>query len=94
MTKPVYTSAARQDLADILASIARDKPDAGMAWVEKIEAKCLLIASHPEIGEMKEQLGENVRASIVGRYVIFHRQANDQVEILRVIAGNRNITSL
>ena len=94
MTKPVYTSAARQDLADILAFIARDKPDAAMAWVDKIEAKCLLIASQPEIGEMKQQLGENVRANIVGRYVIFHRQANDQVEILRVIAGDRNITSL
>ena len=39
MTKPVYTSAARQDLADILAYIARDKPRAAAEWVEKIEAK-------------------------------------------------------
>ncbi len=43
MTKPVYTSAACQDLADILNYIARDKPNAALAWVEKIEAKCLRI---------------------------------------------------
>jgi len=81
-------------LADILAYIARDKPQAAMAWVEKIEAKCLLIASHPETGELRNQLGANVRSNVVGRYVIFHRQSHDRVEILRVIAGDRNITNL
>jgi toxin ParE1/3/4 len=94
MTKPVYTSAARQDLADILAYIARDKPRAAVEWVEKIEAKCLLIAEQPAMGERQRQLGTGVRSSVVGRYVIFHRQANDRVEILRVIPGDRNITSL
>ncbi len=94
MTKLVYTSAARQDLVDILTYIARDKPDAAVAWVEKIEAKCVLIASQPELGELKQQLGPNIRANFVGRYVIFHREAADRVEILRVIPGDRNITRL
>jgi toxin ParE1/3/4 len=94
MTKPVYTSAAKQDLADILAYIARDKPRAAMAWVEKIEAKCLLIASQPEMGELIQRLGADVRANVVGRYVIFHRKAHDYAEILRVIPGDRNITRL
>lgn len=94
MTKPFYTSAARQDLVDILTYIARDKPDAAITWVEKIEAKCLLIASQPEMGELKSPLGRDVRANMVGRYVIFHRRCKDTVEILRVIAGDRNITKL
>jgi len=62
--------------------------------VEKIEAKCLLIASQPEIGELKIQLGVDVRANVVGRYVVFHLRSNDGVEILRVIPGDRNITNL
>jgi len=94
MTKPFYTSAARDDLADILKYIARDKPDAAVAWVEKIEAKCLLIAAQPEIGELHTKLGNNVRANFVGRYVIFHRENGERVEILRVIPGDRNITTL
>lgn len=94
MTKPFYTSAAKQDLADILTYIARDKPDAALAWVKKIEAKCLLIAAQPEMGELKRQLGADVRANVVGRYVIFHRRSNDRVEILRVIPGDRSITNL
>lgn len=94
MTKPVYTSAARQDLADILAYIARDKPRAAVEWVKKIEAKCLLIAEQPAMGDLQRQLGLGVRSNLVGRYVIFHRQTNDRVEILRVIPGDRNITTL
>ena len=94
MTKPFYTSAARQDLVDILTYIARDKPDAAVSWVEKIEAKCLLIASQPEMGELRTQFGSDVRSNVVGRYVIFHRRRENTVEILRVIPGDRNITSL
>jgi toxin ParE1/3/4 len=94
MSKPFYTSAAHQDLADILDYIARDKPTAALGWVEKIEAKCLLIAQNPGIGELQPHLGEGVRASVVGRYVIFHRVADDRVEILRVIPGDRNTTRL
>jgi len=94
MTKPFYTSAAQQDLVDILNYMARDKPGAALAWIDKIEAKCLVIANNPSIGELQEQFGAGVRSSVVGRYVIFHRKANQRVEILRVIAGDRKITHL
>lgn len=94
MQKPFYTPAAIHDLEEILAFIARDKPNAAIDWVEKIEAKCLLIASAPEIGEALPRLGAGVRASSVGRYMIFHRYANGRLEILRVLAGDRDITSL
>ena len=94
MSKPFYTSAAYQDLADILNYIARDNPTAALDWVEKIEAKCVLVAENPSIGELQPQLGVGVRASAVGRYVIFHRATDERVEILRVIAGDRDTTRL
>lgn len=43
---------------------------------------------------MHQHLGEGVRASVAGRYVIFHREINDRVEILRVIPGDWNTTRL
>ncbi|REJ95767.1 MAG: type II toxin-antitoxin system RelE/ParE family toxin [Planctomycetota bacterium] len=94
MTKPFYTTAAQQDLADILRYIAQDKPGVALAWIEKIEAKCLSIADNPSFGELYRHLGEGVRASAVGRYVIFHREANNRVEILRIIPGDRDVTRL
>jgi plasmid stabilization system protein ParE len=61
MKKPKYTTAAREDLVDIVRYISQDKPNAAVAWVEKIEEKCLLIASQPEMGERRPQLGTEVR---------------------------------
>jgi toxin ParE1/3/4 len=92
MNKPFYTSAAIRDLEDILDFIAHTKLGAAIKWVEEIEAKCLMIASAPQIGEAMPQLGPGVRASSMGRYIIFHRYANDRLEVLRVLAGGREVT--
>ena len=94
MKKPLYTTAAQEDLIRILRYISRDKPNAAVSWVEKIEGKCLLIATQPEMGEPRPTLGQDVRCNVIGRYVIFHRKHEDTVEILRVIPGDRNITKL
>ena len=66
MSKPFYTSAAERDLTQILQYIAEDNPDAALAWIKKIESKCLLIADNPGIGELHPKLGEGVRANVVG----------------------------
>ncbi len=94
MNKPVYTSAAYKDLVGILHYISKDKPGAALAWMEKIEAKCLLVAENPSLGDEQRHLGQGVRVTMVGRYLIFHRECNGQVEILRVIPGDRDIRQL
>jgi plasmid stabilization system protein ParE len=63
MKKPYYTSAAQQDLAEIVTYISRDKPGAALAWVENIETRCSLIAANPSLGELLPHLGEGGRAS-------------------------------
>ncbi len=94
MNTPFYTPAARQDLVDILEYIAKDKPNAAMAWIEKIEAKCLLLAENPDLGELQPHLGDAIRATTVGRYIVFHRKSLGRVEILRVIPGDRDIRNV
>ena len=94
MAKLVIAPSARQDLSDIFDYIARDKPIAAANWVEKIEEKCKLIAATPVFGERRPEYGAQIRSSVVGRYVIFFRQIKDGIELLRVIAGDRDIRSL
>ena len=64
MTRPFYTSAASQDLTEILNYIARDNPAAALAWVERIEAKCVLIGDNPSIGELQPHLGEGCEPAL------------------------------
>lgn len=94
MSRPLYTTAALQDLAEIVEYISRDKPKAALALADKIEKKCLLISEQPFTGDAQPHLGTGVRASVVGRYVIFHRTIDDHLEILRIIAGDRGVNQL
>jgi len=73
MIMPQYTSAAIQDLESLLEFISKYKPGAAAQWVARIENKCLSIASSPEAGQQMTRLGQDVRASVLGRYMIFHR---------------------
>ena len=94
MAKVIMAPAAEQDLLDIFDYIARDKPVAAASWVETIEQKCRLIATTPEFGERRPELGVGIRSSAVGRYVIFFRAIDDGIEVVRVIPGDRDIRSL
>ena len=94
MGKLVFAPSAIQDLSDIFDFIAGDKPNAAANWVDKIEAKCRLIATTPEFGEQRPEFGNGIRSSTVGRYVIFYRPAPDGIEVARVIPGDRDVRSL
>jgi len=94
MAKLVFAPSARQDLSDVFDYIARDKPIAAAKWVDKIEEKCRLIATMPEFGEKRPEHGEEIRSSVIGRYVVFYRSIVGGIEVVRVIAGDRDIRSL
>jgi len=89
-----FAENARQDLLDIRAYIARDKPQIAEQWVDKLEQKCTLLAQAPEIGEKCPRFGTDIRFSLLGRYIIYYRAFSDGVEIIRVVTGDRKFDSL
>ena len=95
MAKLIFAPRAELDLDDILAYIARDKPDTAIKWVQKIRDKCALLARNPEIGERRPEFktGE-FRCSLVRSYVIFYRPIDDGIEIARIVRGERDIRNL
>ena len=94
MPKLIIAPSAQQDLSDIFDYIARDKPIAAANWIDTIEEKCELIAATPEFGEKRAEYGPDIRSSVIGRYVIFYRPIDDGIEVVRVVAGDRDIRML
>lgn len=94
MPKLRYAADAKDDLNEIVRYIAMDKPQAARNWLATIRAKCRLVAEHPEMGDLRSELGENIRSTYVGHYVIFFRRTDSYVDILRVIRGDRDTRSL
>ena len=83
-----YSEQSKSDLKQIARFIANDKPDAARKWVSKLREKCRLAPQHPEIGDERPELGEGIRSTYLGSYVIFFRRSDGVVEIVRVIRGD------
>ena len=52
------------------------------------------LARNPELGERRQDLGENLRAFVVRPHVIFYYPAADGIHVARVIHGSRDFPSM
>lgn len=89
-----YSDESKDDLKQIARFIAQDKPAAARQWVAKIREKCRLVSKYPESGDQRLELGEGIRSTYFGSYVIYFRRRDNVVEIVRIIRGDRDTQTL
>ena len=93
----VRTPQADFDLDDIWYYVATksDSLDIADRLIDSIIDRFFLLASHPNIGRARdEDLRPGLRSFPVGEYVIIYRIQDQDVQILRVLRGSRNIAAL
>ena len=88
---------AESDLDEIWYFLATQSSNIDVAdrVIDSITARFALLASQPYIGRRRdEDLRPGVRSFVVGDYVIAYRVDGDNVLILRVLRGSRDIEAL
>ncbi len=88
---------AVSDLDDIWYYVASQSGSMEVAdrLIGTIADRFLLLASYPHLGRPRdEDLRPGLRSFPVGEYVIFYRIDGEDVVILRVLRGSRNIAAL
>jgi toxin ParE1/3/4 len=91
------TSQADSDLDDIWNYVASKSGSLDIAdrFIDSLTDRFFLLASHPNIGRARdEDLRPGLRSFPVGGYVIIYRVQDEDVLILRVLRGSRNIEAL
>jgi toxin ParE1/3/4 len=99
---PVSLSpAAERDLEDIWLTIAADNPAAATRMVRAIGARIDQLTMYPRLGPRRPEIRPTVRMLVERPYVILFETRPDtdegpvhQVEIVRVVDGRRDLTSL
>lgn len=84
---------AERDLSDIWTYVAveSDSVEAADRLIDAITARFILIAQFPHVGRSREELRHGLRSFPVGEYIVFYRVTQDDVVILRVLRGSRDI---
>jgi toxin ParE1/3/4 len=88
---------ADSDLDDIWYYVASQSGSVEIAdrLIDSITERFFLLASRPHVGRARDQdLRPGLRSFPVGEYVIIYRIQNEDVLILRVLRGSRNIEAL
>jgi toxin ParE1/3/4 len=91
------TPQADSDLDEIWYYIATRSRSVEIAdrLIDSVTDRFFLLASHPNVGRARdEDLRPGLRSFPVGEYVIIYRIQDEDVLILRVLRGSRNIEAL
>lgn len=101
MTRVSLSPAAERDLEDIWLTIAADNPGAATRMVRAIGARIDRLTQHPRLGPRRPDIRPTVRMLVEGPYLILfetHPDTDegpvDQVEVVRIVDGRRDLTSL
>lgn len=94
MRKIVRTPAAVRDLAAIADYIAAGNLTAALDFYDEIDRLLTMIAQYPEVGEAVHHLSPGLRRFTLGNYLLFYRPVDDEIELIRVLHGGRDIDQL
>lgn len=91
MSRVRVSGLATSDLDAIWDYIAGDNPLAADRMVDQIFNRCQSYANQSELGELRPELGADLRCFSVGFYVVYYRPIPDGIELVRVLHGARDV---
>jgi toxin ParE1/3/4 len=96
MSRFVLDREVRQDLDDIWDYIGVEKanPVAARRQVERLFDAFSCLARQPLLGELRQDLGANVRMFVVRPFLVLYRPASDGVQIAQVVHSARDIQAV
>lgn len=85
------TKRAETDMLEIWAYIAEVDMRSADQLAERFSKRMEQLAAFPESGMLRDDVRPGLRCSSLEPYSIFYRIVEDEVEIVRIIHGARNI---
>lgn len=90
----VYLPEALADLKAIAVFIAEDNPERAASFVDELRSKATEIVGRPASFPARDELSVGLRVARLGRYLMFFTVAADEVQIVRVLHGARDLPRL
>jgi toxin ParE1/3/4 len=91
----IWSPDARADLTDIWNYYSHVAgPHTANNVVRRISEACSLLEDHPYAGRSRNEVRPGLRSVVATPHVVFYRVVADEVEIVRVIDGRRDIDQI
>ncbi len=90
----VISRDAETDLILIWVYHAEKSERAAQRIRNEIASRYDLLLEHPRMGRSREEVRAGFRSFPVGNYVIFYRELEDGIEIVRVLHGAQDVSGV
>ena len=90
----LITPLAARDLEEIGDYIALDNPTRAGSFVAELRAHCQKICLNPLGYRLRPELSLHLRSCVHGNYVFFFESTPQQVTIIRILHGARDIPDI
>lgn len=91
MSRVVFTRAASEDLIDIWTHIATDDPAAADRVLDRLDEAASDLTQNLEMGPARDDIRPGLRYLVSGSYLLLYRILGDDIEIVRVVHGRRDL---
>ena len=88
-----FLQSALDDLDEIVLYISQDSRKSAIVFRDKIIETTKRLETFPNIGRLvpdKKMMGSGFRMVIVDNYLLFYKIYSNDIDILRILHGNRN----
>lgn len=85
----LLTKSAQTDIEEIAEYIAQRNPIRSIEWIDKLLSELHSISLVPTVGTPQPKLGFFIKSYVFGRYLIYFREIEQGIEIIRVLNGTR-----
>jgi toxin ParE1/3/4 len=94
MNQYIISPEAIRDLEEILDYLAVYNISTGDRLLDEFANKCRYLTKFPLMGRSYSEIRGDLRALPLQNYLIFYRTVNSDIEIVRIIKGNRDLEAI
>lgn len=94
MNRYKISQLAEQDLEDIWVYLAQNNQIAADKQIANILNRLPMLAQFPDMGQLRDDLGERLRSFPVKPYIVFYIKRDDGIEVVRILHSSRDIDRL
>jgi toxin ParE1/3/4 len=94
MNRYMISPTASQNLDEITDYFLSRSIEAGERFTQEFDKKCQNLVNFPKIGRSYSELEPGLRGISLENYIILYQLIEDRLEIVRVVSGYRDLSSL
>jgi|TARA_B110000967_G_scaffold114767_1_gene117458 toxin ParE1/3/4 len=90
----IKSPTSEEDLIDIWLYIAEDQPVNADRLLDRLNEAMIKLTEMPKMGVERSELIKGLRSYPLGKYILYYRIKDNDLEVVRVLSSSRDIDSI